>query len=377
MTALELWADMRAGTVPWPEGTTAVLHKHVPGGLLHKFPPDMRGLELDADTGRLLDGGNRRPLGAAFHCATPQDVDKAMAAVGSVDWVLLFLSDWTMIPLENLIAAANGGPTGIAVQIQDPSQVQGAAFALQLGVDALLLDPRDEALWAAAREAKARRDAAAAQAGASGKGKAKAGAEEEEESPGRVALVEATVESVEAGGVGDRVCLDLIQLLKPGEGCLVGSSALGLALVQAEVLSSNYVPPRPFRVNAGPVHSYVLMEDGRAEYLSGVRAGDKVRVVDQHGSARGVAVGRCKIESRPHMKVAYAWTGADGATRRAAQAFLQQAETVRFISPPSGPDSAPQSVAITDLQPGDRILIRAKEKGTHIGREINAQVVEK
>lgn len=38
---------------------------------------------------------------------------------------------------------------------------------------------------------------------------------------------------------------------------LVGSSAKLLCLVQAEVLSSAYVPARPFRVNAGPVHSYV------------------------------------------------------------------------------------------------------------------------
>jgi len=321
-------------------------------------------------------------VGAAFKCTTPQDVNKAIAAVGSVDWVLLELGDWTMIPLENIISVANGGPTRIAVKLTAPGHVQGAAFALQLGVDALLLDPEDEALWAAAREAQARKDAAAAQqpagaaaAAAGGGGEAASAEEEEEEEKGRVALVEAVVESVEAGGVGDRVCLDLIQLLKPGEGVLVGSSALGLALVQAEVLSSIYVPPRPFRVNAGPVHSYVLMDDGRAEYLSGVAAGDKVKVVDQSGHARGVTVGRCKIEARPVMKVVFAWDG--GGTTRSGQVFLQQAETVRFVQPPSAPDAAPGSVAITDLQPGDRVLIRAREKGTHIGRAINAKVVEK
>lgn len=366
MTALELWADMRAAPANRsPEEATAVLYTLAPGVAK---PPLVHIIELDADTGRLLESG--RPVGAAFHCNTPQDVDKALAAVGSVEWILLFLSDWTMIPLENLIAAANGGPTRIAVEIQDPAQVQGAVFALQLGVDALLLNPRDDALWAAARDAQVRRDTGQQ---AQGGQAASPRQDEEEDGQGRVALVEATVEAVEAGGVGDRVCLDLIQLLQAGEGCLVGSSALGLALVQAEVLSSSYVPPRPFRVNAGPVHSYVLMEDGRAEYLSGVKAGDKVMVADQHGNARGVAVGRCKIESRPHMKVAYTWTGGDGSTQRAAQVFLQQAETVRFVSPPPGP----QSIAITDLKPGDRILVRAKEKGTHIGREINAKVVEK
>lgn len=334
-----------------------------------------RQLQLDAETGRLLEDSGKA-IGAVFQCTTPQDVQRAIAAVGSVDWVLLLLEDWTMIPCENIIAAATGGPTRIAVLIREPGQVQGAAFALQLGVDALLLDPTNEALWTAARKAQASRIVTpAATAAAAGGPQATVGSEEEE---GRVALVDGVVEAVEAGGVGDRVCLDLIQLLKPGEGVLVGSSALGLALVQAEVLFSNYVPPRPFRVNAGPVHSYVLMDDGRAEYLAGVQAGDKVRVVDQHGNARGVTVGRCKIESRPVMQVSFSWlSGPYGENRRHAHVFLQQAETVRFVSPPSSPDAAPESKPITDLRSGDRILVRVKEKGTHIGKEINAKVVEK
>ena len=53
-------------------------------------------------------------------------------------------------------------------------------------------------------------------------------------------------------------------------GCLLGSSAKLLALVLAETAASGYVPPRPFRVNAGPVHQYVLMADGSTRYLSEV-----------------------------------------------------------------------------------------------------------
>ena len=75
--------------------------------------------------------------------------------------------------------------------------------------------------------------------------------EDTENQSNHIDLTKAIVQSVEAGGVGDRVCLDLIQLLKEGEGVLVGSSALGLVLVQAEVMSTPYVPSRPFRVNAG------------------------------------------------------------------------------------------------------------------------------
>lgn len=87
-------------------------------------------------------------------------------------------------------------------------------------------------------------------------------------------------------GMGDRVCVDLCSLLRPGEGLLVcsyilliypcflihfsvsinhitrvilvygyllsqvGSFARGLFLVHSECLESNYISSRPFRVNA-------------------------------------------------------------------------------------------------------------------------------
>ena len=55
-----------------------------------------------------------------------------------------------------------------------------------------------------------------------------------------------------------------------------------LCLVLGETAVSGYVPPRPFRVNAGPVHQYVLMADppGATKYLSEVVAGDTVLAVD-------------------------------------------------------------------------------------------------
>lgn len=46
------------------------------------------------------------------------------------------------------------------------------------------------------------------------------------------------------GGVGDRVCVDLIQSLAEGEGMLVGSSAKMLALVHAETFETGFVSAR-------------------------------------------------------------------------------------------------------------------------------------
>ena len=89
--------------------------------------------------------------------------------------------------------------------------------------------------------------------------------------------------------MGDRVCVDLAENMVPGEGFLVGSFARGLFLVHSEwwvfvVISclparslahsfvvrrscaseeTSYINSRPFRVNAGPVHSYLELCDDR------------------------------------------------------------------------------------------------------------------
>ena len=47
--------------------------------------------------------------------------------------------DWTIIPIENIVAACDGGPTKVAARITSPGQVPGAAFALDIGVDAILV----------------------------------------------------------------------------------------------------------------------------------------------------------------------------------------------------------------------------------------------
>ena len=38
----------------------------------------------------------------------PSDQDEAISLIGLVPWILVRCSDWTMIPLENLIASSEG-----------------------------------------------------------------------------------------------------------------------------------------------------------------------------------------------------------------------------------------------------------------------------
>ena len=62
-------------------------------------------------------------------------------------------------------------------------------------------------------------------------------------------LINATVKSVVSVGEGDRVSVDLCNLLNPGEALLVGSFSKGMFLVHSEVQDNN-TSRRSFRVNA-------------------------------------------------------------------------------------------------------------------------------
>jgi 3-dehydroquinate synthase II len=93
--------------------------------------------------------------------------------------------------------------------------------------------------------------------------------------------------------------VDTCSQMEHGQGMLVGNSSAGLFLVHAESVENPYVAPRPFRVNAGPVHAYIRVPGGKTRYLSELVAGDSVLCVDHQGRAQEAVVGRMKIERRP------------------------------------------------------------------------------
>ena len=310
--------------------------------------------------GRLLDASGQT-VGAHV---TIDDVEGQQAALGMVGLardLILTCGDWQMIPLENLVAAAAGSGTRLIAAVDDAAQIQGAAFALQTGVDALLLPAMsgDEGvvIWEVAQEIAAERLAAGGAIEAS----------EEAKQSAEGAIGHAVVTEVESGGVGDRVCVDLTSMLAPGEGILVGSSAAMLALVHGETLESEFVPTRPFRVNAGAVHAYVRMGDGKTRYLSEVGAGDVVAVCDADGNLREATVGRMKVEQRPFLIIRYR----DPTSGAVGQTFLQQAETVRLIS------AKGEAVSVTGISPGLEIKYWSSRGARHIGENVLSGVTER
>ncbi len=182
--------------------------------------------------------------------------------------------------------------------------------------------------------------------------------------PATLAWTTAEVRSVRPVGLGDRVIVDTTSLLRADEGLLVGSAAAFLFHVASEAVGSSFSRPRPFRVNAGAAHSYVLMADGTTRYLSELAAGDAVLAVGASGTGRAVRVGRIKIERRPLSLV----LARDGERERTV--FLQEAETVR-LSTEEG------RRALTDLAPGDAVRGVRLPPARHLGAEIEESIEER
>jgi 3-dehydroquinate synthase II len=180
----------------------------------------------------------------------------------------------------------------------------------------------------------------------------------------RLALADARIVEVRNLGMGDRVCIDTCSLLQIGEGMLIGSQSTGLFLVHSESVGSEYVGTRPFRVNAGPVQSYVLGPGDRTPYLSDLRVGDEVLAVDRDGSTRPVIIGRLKVERRPLILISAELEG------RTYNIILQNAETVRLIS-------GDEPVSLVDLKVGDPVKVLASEGGRHFGTRIKETILEK
>ncbi len=250
--------------------------------------------------------------------------------------VVVKTPDWTVIPLENLVAQSGN----IFVEVSDLEAARTALGVLEKGVDGLVVaTPHPGVIKEIARLVK-------------------------EASP-PVPLTTARISLLKALGMGDRVCVDTCTNLSLGEGMLVGNSSGGLFLVHAESLENPYVAPRPFRVNAGPVHAYIRVTGDKTRYLGELAAGDEVLVVDYQGRTRPAVVGRVKVESRPLMLVAAAAEGREITT------ILQNAETIR-LTRPSG-----EAVSIVSLQPGDEVLVALEETGRHFGHKIQETIVEK
>jgi 3-dehydroquinate synthase II len=278
-------------------------------------------------------------LGEDVICRTIQsgaDEDEIVRLSKSTP-VILECTDWSVIPLENLIAKG----ADIIARVNSLEEAETAFGILEKGVNRILL--------------------CAADPGEVKKTLARLKADVE-----TISLETAGIVEIRPVGMGDRVCVDTCTSMEKGEGMLVGNSSGALFLVHAESVVNPYVSPRPFRVNAGPVHAYTRVPGNKTRYLSELAAGDPVLITDYTGRSHLGTVGRVKIEKRPLLLIR-AMAGND----REISVIVQNAETIRLTHPDGHP------VSVVTLKPGDNVLAALEATGRHFGMKIDETITER
>ena len=264
-----------------------------------------------------------------------EDEQRAAAAPAGKT-LLLRMADWTVIPLENLIAQRGK----LMVEVADAEAARTAVGILEKGVDGVVLATRDA-------------------------GEVRKTVRLVRELAESVELEPATVTEIAQLGMGDRVCIDTCTSMVPGQGMLIGNTTEGFFLVHSESIENPYVDARPFRVNAGAVHAYTVVPGGKTRYLSDLKAGEPVLIVGHEGDAQVGYVGRCKVERRPLLLVKAEVGGTE------IGLVLQNAETIRLTAP----GGAPVSVAV--LKPGDPILAHRMGGARHFGMKVEETLRER
>lgn len=249
-------------------------------------------------------------------------------------YTVIHFADPTKIPLEIVLAAAESAE-GKLVTVVDGLEEAAIVFdVLERGSDGILFTPRSaDEVFALARLLEA--------------------------TTPQLELSTLTVESIRHVGLGDRVCVDTCSHFEEDEGILVGSYSSGFVLCCSETHPLPYMPTRPFRVNAGALHSYTLGPDNRTNYLSEVGSGSALLAVGADGRTRRVVVGRAKLESRPLLEIR---THAEDG--RLVSLTVQDDWHVRVLGPGG------KVLNVTELQTGDELLGYLAADKRHVGLPI-------
>lgn len=308
---------------PLPEDLSGVDVVMVDHERHHTTTAEQRRLRPDVTFGRFVE------------IVDAPSLEQACQSAAAEPWSVLFFRDPTKIPLEIVLAAAEGAEGSMITVVEDVEEAQIVFGVLEHGSDGVLMPAR---VIGDATELKA------------------AAAETEPD----LDLVELEVVRTTHVGMGERACIDTCTYLREDEGMLIGSHSKGMILCVSETHPLPYMPTRPFRVNAGAIHSYTVSKNGRTNYLSELKSGSKVVAVDVKGQTRVVTVGRVKIESRPLLQIDA--VAPDGTM---VNLILQDDWHVRVLGPGG------VVLNSTHLVPGDKLLGYLPTEDRHVGYPID------
>jgi len=279
-----------------------------------------------------------KKIGKRFEILSNEDIEKILTtAKKGLDFVIVEVKDWKIIPLENIIAKLHKIHTKIYAIARTPEEVRKMFSILEIGVDGVIFSSssipeiREVMVYLGSRSFN---------------------------------LNKGKIIEIKEVGDGERVCVDTASILHKGEGMLIGSRSNFLFLVHNESVGSSFTSPRPFRVNAGAVHCYTLSPNGTTNYLSEIETGSEVLIINSKGKARRATVGRSKIERRPMLMIKASVNGEIGGI------IAQDAETIRFVRPNG------QLVSVTHLKKGDTVMVYSKSAtGRHFGMEVDDEYI--
>ncbi|MFX1447355.1 MAG: 3-dehydroquinate synthase II [Promethearchaeota archaeon] len=266
-----------------------------------------------------------------------------------VDFIIVSAIDWKIIPFENLIAKMHTNDTELIASVESIKEAELMLKILEIGTDGILITPKEVNDLIELKKLVVNEQ--------------------------NIELTSAKVINIQNIPESERVCVDTTSLLSSGEGMLVGSTAKGFVLVHAEVFETQFVSSRPFRVNAGDVSAYILVpsdskdEMYQTKYLSELKGGDQVLVVNTNGEAKNISVGRVKIETRPMLRLELE---IDEQGKKIKINYIgQNAETIRLVNANGDP------ISIVNIKVGDEVLVHIGPEATHFGTKIKETIIEK
>ncbi|MFG1607788.1 3-dehydroquinate synthase II family protein [Actinoplanes sp. NPDC049265] len=291
--------------------------------------------ERHGDPARLAAARPGVRFGSRVDVVDAESLRRACERVRRDELTVLKFHDPTHIPLEIVLAAADGADGRIITEVGSIDEAAVHLTVLERGPDGVMLRP-------------------------GGPGDATKLTEVVRTQSPDLNLVTLTVTEVRHVGAGERACVDTCSYLNPDEGILVGSRSRGLVLCVSETHPLPYMPMRPFRVNAGAVMSYTMADHERTRYLCELRAGATVLAVRADGRTRPVTVGRVKIETRPLLAIDAVAPGGER-----LNLIVQDDWHVRVLGPGG------VVLNSTELGPGDEILGYLPGRERHVGYPID------
>lgn len=308
---------------------------------------DIDGIQGDetilSEKEELLEAAKRKGLKTCrfFAVEGREALEQSWQEASKYDYALVDFDLPTNIPLELIIARLQNSSTVLLKVVKNFTEMDVAFGVMEQGSDGVLLTTTDIPEIVKVNNYLS------------------------DEGVGKIQLHTLVVDSVSHIGMGMRACIDTTGIMTQDEGMIVGSTSNGGIFVCSETHYLPYMNLRPFRVNAGAVHSYVWMPENKAEYITDLAAGSKVLCVNTKGETRMLVVGRIKTETRPLLLIKGTAAGKE------INVIVQDDWHIRIM----GADGSPKNASM--IKPGEELLAYVCEPGRHVGIKVDETIVER